>query len=110
LISRPTTWFLALYTAAPNDAGGGTQVTGSGYSRQSITFAAGVSPGGTMASNNAQTFTASGGNWGSITHIGIFDASTSGNLLWHGPMTTPRTINDGDQLVFASGAVNLTLA
>ena len=108
--TRPTTWFLALYTAAPNDAGGGTQVTGNGYARQSITFAAGVSPGGTMASNNAQTFTASGGNWGNITHIGIFDASTAGNLLWHGPMTTARTINDGDQLVFASGAVNLTLA
>jgi hypothetical protein len=107
--TRPTTWFLALYTAAPSDSGGGTQVSAGGYARQSLTFGAGATPGGTTSNTNTATFTATA-NWGTITHIGIFDASTAGNLLWHGPMTTSRTINDTDQLVFAPGSIVLTLA
>lgn len=107
--TRPTTWFLALYTAAPSDSGGGTEVSGGGYARQSIAFAAASTPGGTQVSNTSQTFNASA-SWGSITHIGIFDASTGGNLLWHGAMTTARTVNSGDRLIFDAGAVQLTMA
>jgi hypothetical protein len=108
--TRPTAWFLALYTAAPSDSGGGTEVTGNGYSRQSASFAAASTPGGTTSNTNTISFTASGGNWGSITHVGILSASTGGNLLWHGAMTTARTVNDTDTLSFAPGAVALTLA
>lgn len=108
--TRPTSWFLALYTAAPSDSGGGTEVSGSGYSRQAIAFAAAASPGGTTENTGAVSFTASGGSWGTVTHVGIFTASTGGNLLWHGAMTAPRTVNDTDTLTFAAGAVALTLA
>lgn len=108
--TRPTTWFLALYTAAPSDSGGGTEVSGNGYSREAITFAAASSPGGTTNNTADVDFTASGGNWGTVTHIGIFTASTGGNLLWHGAMAASRTVNDGDTLTFATGAVNLTMA
>jgi len=108
--TRPTAWFLALYTAAPNDAGGGTEVSGNGYSRQAIAFDAAATPGGTTSNSGAVSFTASGGDWGAITHFGIHDASTSGNLLWHMPLTTSRTINDTDTLNVASGAIVLTMA
>jgi len=108
--TRPTAWFLALYTAAPSDSGGGTEVSTGGYARQAIAFNAAATPAGTTENTSAVTFTASGAGYGTVTHIGIFDASTSGNLLWHGAMTASRTVNDGDTLTFASGAVALTLA
>lgn len=108
--TRPTAWYVALYTAAPNDAGGGTEVTGNGYAREAVTFAAATSPGGTTSNSGAVTFTASGGNWGSITHIGIHDAVSGGNLLWHGAMTAAKTVNDGDTLEFSIGNIDLTIA
>jgi hypothetical protein len=108
--TRPTVWYVALYTAAPSDSGGGTEVSGNGYARQSVTFNAATSVAGTTDNSNAVTFTASGGNWGTITHIGIFDALTTGNLLWHGSMTASKTIADGDTLEFAIGNIDLTLA
>lgn len=108
--TRPTGWYVALYTAAPSDSGGGTEVSGNGYSRQSVTFAAASSPGGTTDNTGAVSFTAAGGNWGTITHLGIFTASTGGNLLWHGALSASRVVNDGDTLSFAIGAITLTLA
>ncbi len=108
--TRPTAWYVALYTAAPNDAGGGTEVSGSGYSRQAVTFDAATSGAGTTSNTGAVTFTAAGGDWGTITHVGIFDASTAGNLLWHGALTTSKTIADGDTLEFSIGNIDLTVA
>ena len=107
--TRPTVWYVALYTAAPSDSGGGTEVSGSGYARESVTFAAASTPGGTTSNTGAVSFTATGGNWGTVTHVGIFDASTSGNLLWHGAMTASKTINDGDTLEFAIGNIDLSI-
>lgn len=108
--TRPTAWYVALYTAAPNDAGGGTEVSGSGYSRQAVTFDAATSGTGTTSNTGAVTFTAAGGDWGTITHIGIHDASTGGNLLWHGSLTVSKTVSDGDTLQFAVGNIDLTMA
>ena len=108
--TRPTAWYVALYTAAPSDSGGGTEVSGSGYSRQSVTFAAASTPGGTTSNTGAVSFTASGGSWGTITHMGIHTASTGGNLLWHGALTASKTVGDGDTLEFAIGNIDLTLA
>lgn len=106
--TRPTAWHLAIFTAAPSDAGGGTEVSGSGYARQAITF--GAASSGVTSNTSTHTFTASGGNWGACTHFGIFDASTAGNLLWHGALTASRTINDGESLTVAAAAFTLTLA
>ena len=108
--TRPTSWFVALFTAPPSDSGGGTEVAGNGYARQAVTFAAAASPGGTTNNTGAVSFTAAGGAWGTVTHVGIFDAVTTGNMLWHGPLAAPRTVNDGDTLTFTIGAINLTLA
>lgn len=103
----PAAVYLGLYTAAPSDAGGGTEVSGGGYARQAITFGAAAS--GAIANTAAVEFTASGGNFGTITHVGIFDAATTGNLLaWKA--ITSVTINDGDTLSFPIGDIDVTLA
>jgi hypothetical protein len=109
-VTRPTAWYVGLYTAAPSDSGGGTEVSGSGYSRQSATWGTASGTGGTTDNEANVTFTASGGDWGTITHIGIHDASTGGNLLWHGAMSASKTIADGDTLQFNTGNIDLTLA
>ena len=108
--TRPTAWYVGLFTAAPSDAGGGTEVSTGGYARQSVTFDAASSPGGTTSNSGAVSFTASGADYGTVTHIGIFDASTSGNLLWHGALTASKTVADGDTLEFSAGNIDLTLA
>jgi hypothetical protein len=108
--TRPTAWYVALYTAAPSDSGGGTEVSTGGYVRQSVTFGAASSPGGTTSNTGAVSFTASGANYGTVTHIGIFDNSTGGNLLWHGSLTASKTVNDGDTLEFSIGNIDLTIA
>lgn len=108
--TRPTTWYVALYTAAPSDSGGGTEISGNGYARQSATWDTASGTGGTTANSADISFTASGGNWGDVTHIGIHDASTGGNLLWHGAMTSSKTVNDGDTLQFSTGNIDLTIA
>jgi hypothetical protein len=108
--TRPTAWYVALYTAAPSDSGGGTEVSTGGYTRQTVTFGAASSPGGTTSNTGAVSFTASGANYGTVTHIGIFDNSTGGNLLWHGSLTASKTVNDGDTLEFSIGNIDLTIA
>lgn len=108
--TRPTNWYVALYTAAPSDSGGGTEVSTGGYARQAVTFAAATSPGGTTSNTGTVSFTASGAAYGTVTHIGIFDAVSGGNLLWHGAMTASKTIADGDTLEFSAGNIDLTLA
>jgi hypothetical protein len=108
--TRPSAWFVALYTAAPGDSGGGTEVSGSGYSRKSASFNAASSPGGTTSNSAVVSWTAAGGNYGSVTHVGIFDASTGGNLLWQGALSTSKTVNDGDTIQFSAGNLTLTLA
>ena len=108
--TRPTNWYVALYTGAPSDSGGGTEVSAGGYARQSVSFNAASSPGGTTSNSHEVSFTASGGDYGTVTHMGIFDASSSGNLLWHGALTASKTVADGDTLTFAVGNIDLTMA
>ena len=106
--TMPSTVYLACFTSDPTDAGSGTEVSGSGYSRQAITF--GAASGGSTTNSSAETFTASGGNFGTISHIGIYDASTSGNLLVYGALNSSKTINDGESIVFSIGSITVALA
>lgn len=106
--TKPTSVYVALYTASPTDADSGTEVSGFGYARQVATWSAGS--GGASSNAGQLTFTASGGAFGTITHIGIRDASTSGNLLYWGSLTASRTISDGESLVFDIGSIIVTLA
>jgi len=107
-VTRPTAWYVGLFTAAPSDTGGGTEVSGSGYARKA-TGTMTVTGTTTAASNSAaiEFAAASGGNWGTLTHAAIFDALTGGNMLAWAPLATARTINDGD--VFRVPAASLTV-
>lgn len=97
--------YLALYTAAPTDAGGGTEVSGNGYARKAVTF--GAASGGAISNTAAVSFTAAGGNFGTISHVGIFNAATGGNLLaWKA--ITPILITDGDTITFPIGDIDVT--
>ena len=108
--TRPTAWYVGLFTAAPSDAGGGTEVSGNGYVRK-VTGTITVSGTDTTATNSSaiEFAAASGGNWGSVTHAAIFDAETSGNMIAWAQLTTARTINDGDVFRIPASSLTVTL-
>jgi len=108
--TRPTAWYVGLFTAAPSDTGGGTEVSGSGYARKA-TGTITVSGTATTATNSAaiEFDPASGGDWGTITYAAIFDAETSGNMLAWAELTTARTINDGDVFRIPASSLTVTL-
>lgn len=107
--TKPTTAYLALFTTSPTDANTGTEVTtsGSAYVRQTITFSA--ASGGTTSNSSTVTFPTASSNWGTLTHAGIYDASTVGNLLWWGPLTVSKIVNTGDTFQVNAGALSISL-
>ena len=107
--TAPTDIYVALFTAAPNDAGGGTEATGTGYAREVVTFDEAVSPDGQADSDAVVEFVA-GADWGTIVAVGLFDAATDGNLLFYGSISPTRTVNNGDTLRFPVGDIALILA
>lgn len=106
--TSPSTVHLSLHTANPAEDASGAEVSGNGYSRQPITF--GAHSDGACANSSEETFTASGGSFGTVSHFGIFDASSSGNLLYYGALTASKVVADGDSLKFAVGSITITEA
>lgn len=102
--TSPTTVYLALFTSNPGESGSGSEVTGGSYARQTITFAA--ASGGVSASSNSQTFTSL--PTATITHLGIYDASSGGNLLYYGAFSTSLTVSSGDNVTIDSGDITIT--
>lgn len=105
--SSPSAVYLALYTTDPTDADTGTEVSGGSYARQAITFSA--PSNGSTSNSSTITFPTATGNWGTITHMGIRDASSGGNLLFYGPLATPKTITAGDQFIVNTGNLTVTI-
>lgn len=97
---------VALYTVAPGEAGGGTEVSGGSYARQSITFnAAATVSGTTTADNDADVlFPVATGNYGTVVAAAIFNGA---DMVWYGNLTANRTVNSGDQFRFSAGAIVL---
>ena len=121
----PATVYIGLFTATPTASGGGTEVSGGSYARIGVTSAlanwagtqgagtttASTGTSGTTSNNGSITFAAPTANWGVITGIGIYDALTSGNLLFYGNLTTSKTVNNGDAAPsFAAAALSLNLS
>lgn len=101
------TIYVGLYTAAPSDSGGGTELSGNGYSRQSCAFSA--ASGGATANSGSVTFGPNTtANWGTVTHFGLFDASSGGNLLYWGALASSKVVEVGDSLVFGAGDLDVT--
>lgn len=121
--TAPATVYVGLLTAAPSDTGGGTEVSGNAYARVAVTSATtawtgthgtttGASSGTNGTVSNAATITfptPTPAGWGTVTHFGVYDASTAGNLLFYAALTTSKTINASDVVSFAVGALTLQI-
>lgn len=105
--TSPTTAYVGLFTSDPTDAGTGTEVSGGSYARQILSVT--TASAGITTSSGDITFPQATGSWGTISHIGILDALTSGNLLMHTALTTAKTIDSGDILKISSGNLTVTL-
>ena len=108
-ITRPTAWYVGLFTSYPTYTGSlSNEVSGNAYASTAVAF----SVTNDLATNSAAVEfpAASGGNWGTITHIGVIDASTSGNMIIHSALTTAKAINDGDVFRIPTGDLDITAA
>jgi hypothetical protein len=106
--TSPTTVYVGLYTSDPTDADTGTEVSGGSYARTAVTFG---SPSDGVTTNSAAVeFPQATGSWGTVGWIGILDASTSGNLLYHTALDASKTIASGDIFKIATGSLSVTLA
>ena len=102
------TVYVSLWTTDPTDAGSGTEVSGGSYARTAVTFAA---PSNGVTTNSADvTFPTATGTWGTVGWIGINDALSSGNLLYHTPLDTSKTVTSGDIFKISTGNLSVTLA
>lgn len=123
VFSPPATVYVGLLTAAPTDAGGGTEVTGGSYARVGVTSGltawagtqaagsttASTGTGGTTSNNSAINFPTPTAGWGTVTHFGVYDAATNGNLLFYAALTVAKTVNTSDTVSFAAGALTLQI-
>jgi threonine dehydrogenase-like Zn-dependent dehydrogenase len=105
--TAPTTKYLALFTAlADGEAGSVTEVTGGGYARQTVAF---TTSGNTTSNNAAVEFPTATANYGTVTHVGVYDASSSGNLMAYAALSSNKTIETGDVFRVPSGDLDITL-
>ena len=106
--TSPATVYVGLYTTDPTDADTGTEVSGGSYARTSVAFDA---PSNGVTQNTADiTFPTATASWGTVTHIGLYDAASGGNLLFHTPLDTSKAIDSGDIFKITTGNLTVTLA
>jgi hypothetical protein len=106
--TAPTTLYLALFTAAPGETGGGTEVTTSGtaYARETVAF---TTTGNTTSNNASVEYSTATATFGTVTHVGVFDAATSGNLMAYATLSSSKTIDTGDVFRVPTGDLDITL-
>jgi len=105
--TAPATLYVALYTSAPSDTGGGTEVSGGAYARQTAAFSISAD---TASNTSAIEYPTATADYGTVVAVGVFDASSSGNLLAYGNLTTSKTVSTGDVFRFNAGAIDITVA
>ena len=107
-----TNVWVALYTSTTTDTGGGTEVTGGSYARQRTQgTGAWDAPSNGATSNTAQIlFPTATANWGTVSHVAIRGGAAGSNLLYHGPLASSKTVNNGDTFKFNAGALDVTNA
>jgi hypothetical protein len=110
--TAPGTLHIGLFTAAPSDTGGGTEVSGGSYARVAVTNNATNFPaasGGAKANGTVVTFPTASASWGTVVAFGVFDASSGGNLIAWATLTTNKTVGSGDTISFPVGDIDITL-
>ena len=105
--TAPGTKYLALFTAiSDGEAGSVTELSGSAYASQSVAF---TTSGHTTSNNAAVEFPTATGSWGTVTHVGVYDASSSGNLMAYATLSSSKAIATGDVFRVPSGDLDITL-
>ena len=102
--------YVSLHTANPTDAGTGTEVSGGSYARTASSFATASGTSGLVASDADITFPTATGTWGVVGWIGLWDASTGGNMLYHTALDATKTIDSGDIFKITTGNLTVELA
>jgi hypothetical protein len=108
--TAPATVYVSLWTSDPTDAGSGTEVSGGSYARTAVSFATASGTSGNVLNDADVTFPTATASWGTVGWIGINDAATSGNLLYHTALDTAKTIDSGDIFKISTGNLSVTLA
>lgn len=106
--SPGTSIYVALFTTDPTDAGSGTEVSGGSYAREQVTAWDAPSNGAT-ANTSDIVFTTATASWGTISHVGVYDAATVGNLLFHGPLSASKDVGNGVTFTIAAGDLDIVL-
>ena len=106
--TSPSVVYVGLYTSDPTDANTGTEVSGGSYARTAVTF--GAPSNGASLNNAAVEFPQATGSWGTVGWVGILDAATSGNLMYHTALDVSKTIDVGDIFKIAVGSLSVTLS
>lgn len=105
-VTRPTSWYVGLFTTDPAEGETGTEVSGNGYARKAVTFTV----TGDTGSNSADVeFDAATGSWGTVTHVAVHDASTGGNIIAYGALSASKAIGTGDIFRISAGDLDITL-
>lgn len=104
--SAPAAVYVGLFTSNPDEDGSGTEVSGGSYARQAGSFTV---SGNTATTTAAIEFPTATATWGTITHIGIYDASSAGNLLAYAALTASKAIASGDVFRIPTGDIDITL-
>lgn len=110
-VNFPNTVYVALFTAAPNDAGGGTEVSGGAYARVAVTNNSTNFPnasGGSKSNGTVITFPTASGSWGTVTHFAIMDASSGGNIIHYGAVAVSKAIASGETAIFQATTLVIT--
>jgi|SRR6056297_227775 len=105
-VTRPTAWFIGLFTSDPTDAGTGTEVSGGAYVRQPASFTV---TGDTATTAAAAEWPVATADWGMITHVAVYDAATGGNIIAHAALTEAKPINTDDVFRVPTGGLDITL-
>jgi hypothetical protein len=107
-ITRPTAWYVALHTGDPTEVGNVAELSGNGYARQAATFTEDTNG---LVDNDADINFGpnTSVNWGSVSHVSVWDAVTAGNCLYKGALASPVIINVNDSLKLAAGNLDLSL-
>jgi hypothetical protein len=104
--TRPTAWYIGLFTTDPGETGSGTEVSGGSYARTAVTLTV---SGNTATNSAAVEFAAATASWGTITHIGVMDASSGGAMIVHAALDASKAIASGDVFRIPAGDLDITL-
>ena len=104
--TSPSAVYLGLHTSNPDEDASGTEVSGGSYARQTAAFSV---TGNTATTTAAIEFPTATADWGTVTHVAVYDALTTGNMLAYAALSASKNISSGDVFRVPTGDLDITL-